>query len=100
MSPKTSFIIKTVALCIVALLIPTMLVIDAVQARKYVDLREQVLELEDRQAQIIEENKKLITDISILSSADRIETIAQDSLDMRKAETDEIIRVEIKDARK
>lgn len=83
-----------------ALLIPTMLVVDAVQARKYVDLREQVLELEDRQAQIIEENKKLITDISILSSADRIETIAQDSLDMRKAETDEIIRVEIKDARK
>ncbi|MBQ2600826.1 MAG: cell division protein FtsL [Treponema sp.] len=77
-----------------------MLVVDAVQARKYVDLREQVLELEDRQAQIIEENKKLITDISILSSADRIETIAQDSLDMRKAETDEIIRVEIKDARK
>ena len=100
MSPKTSFIIKTVALCVVALLIPTMLVVDAVQARKYVDLREQVLELEDRQAQIIEENKKLITDISILSSADRIETIAQDSLDMRKAETDEIIRVEIKDARK
>lgn len=100
MSPKTSFIIKTVALCIVALLIPTMLVVDAVQARKYVDLREQVLELEDRQAQIIEENKKLITDISILSSADRIETIAQDTLDMRKAETDEIIRVEIKDARK
>ncbi len=83
-----------------ALLIPTMLVVDAVQARKYVDLREQVLELEDRQAQIIEENKKLITDISILSSADRIETIAQDTLDMRKAETDEIIRVEIKDARK
>ncbi len=100
MSPKTSFIIKTVALCVVALLIPTMLVVDAVQARKYVDLREQVLELEDRQAQIIEENKKLITDISILSSADRIETIAQDTLDMRKAETDEIIRVEIKDARK
>lgn len=100
MSPKTSFIIKTVALCIVALLIPTMLVVDAVQARKYVDLKEQVLELEDRQAQIIEENKKLITDISILSSADRIETIAQDTLDMRKAETDEIIRVEIKDARK
>ena len=100
MSPKTSFIIKTVALCIVALLIPTMLVIDAVQARKYVDLREQVLELEDRQAEIIEENKKLITDISILSSADRIEKIAQDTLDMRKAETDEIIRVELKDARK
>lgn len=100
MSPKTSFIIKTIALCVVALLIPTMLVVDAVQARKYVDLREQVLELEDRQAQIIEENKKLITDISILSSADRIETIAQDTLDMRKAETDEIIRVEIKDARK
>ena len=98
MSSKRSLIIKTVALCLVALLIPAMLIINAVQARKYSDLREQVLELEERQAEIIEENKKLITDISILSSADRIEKIAQDSLDMRKAETDEIIRVEIKDA--
>ena len=98
MSSKMSLIIKTVALCLVALLIPAMLIINAVQARKYSDLREQVLELEERQAEIIEENKKLITDISILSSADRIEKIAQDSLDMRKAETDEIIRVEIKDA--
>ena len=100
MSEKTSFIVKTVALCFVALLIPAMLIVDAVQARKYVDLRDEVLKLEDLQAEVIEENKKLITDISILSSADRIEKIAQDSLDMRKAETDEIIRVEIKDAKK
>ena len=100
MSSKVSHIIKTVALSLVSLFIPAMLVFDAIQAQKYVNLREQVLELEDRQAEIIEENKKLITDISILSSADRIEKIAQDTLDMRKAETDEIIRVELKDARK
>ena len=100
MSSKVSHIIKTVALSLVALFIPAMLVFDAIQAQKYVNLREQVLELEDRQAEIIEENKKLITDISILSSADRIEKTAQDTLDMRKAETDEIIRVELKDARK
>ena len=100
MSGKAGFIIKIVLLCIVALLIPGMLIVDAVQARKYTALREQVLELEEKQAEIIEENKKLITDISILSSADRIEQIAKDTLGMRKAETDEIIRVEIKDARK
>ncbi|MBQ1833304.1 MAG: cell division protein FtsL [Treponema sp.] len=100
MSGKAGFIIKIVLLCIAALLIPGMLIVDAVQARKYTALREQVLELEEKQAEIIEENKKLITDISILSSADRIEQIAKDTLGMRKAETDEIIRVEIKDARK
>ncbi|MBQ2553255.1 MAG: cell division protein FtsL, partial [Treponema sp.] len=94
MSGKAGFIIKIVLLCIAALLIPGMLIVDAVQARKYTALREQVLELEEKQAEIIEENKKLITDISILSSADRIEQIAKDTLGMRKAETDEIIRVE------
>ncbi len=100
MSSKKDYVIKTIILCIVALLIPAMLIVDGIQARKYSDLREQVLQLEDRQAELIEENKKLITDISILASADRIEELAQDKLDMRKAETDEIIRVEIKDAGK
>lgn len=100
MSSKKDYVIKTIILCIVALLIPAMLIVDGIQARKYSDLREQVLQLEDKQAELIEENKKLITDISILASADRIEELAQDKLDMRKAETDEIIRVEIKDAGK
>ena len=94
---KVGFIIRIVLVCLAAISIPAMLMIDAVQARKYTDLRNQVIDLEEKQSELIEENKKLITDISLLSSADRIERLASEELGMRKAETDEIIRVEMKD---
>ena len=42
-----------------------------------------------------EENKKLIIDISLLSSGQRIGNIAENELGMHKAEGDEIIRVEM-----
>ena len=94
---KVGFVVRIVFVCLAAISIPTMLMIDAVQARKYSDLRKQVISLEEKQSELIEENKKLITDISLLSSADRIERLASEELGMRKAETDEIIRVEMKD---
>ena len=87
-------------LCLLALCIPSLLVFDAVQARKYADLAEQVRSLEKKQQQLVEENRKLITDISLLSSTERIERIAEDDLGMRKAETEEIVRVEMKDGTK
>ncbi|MBO4320651.1 MAG: cell division protein FtsL [Treponema sp.] len=94
---KVGIVIRIVFVCLAAISIPAMLMIDAVQARKYSDLRKQVISLEEKQSELIEENKKLITDISLLSSADRIERLASEELGMRKAETDEIIRVEMKD---
>ena len=47
---------------------------------------------------MIEQNKKLIGDISLLSSTDRIERIATDELGMHKAETEDIVRVEMNGA--
>ena len=44
---------------------------------------------------MVEENKNLITGISVLSSADRIEALASGQLGMRPAESSEIIRVEM-----
>ena len=41
------------------------------------------------------ENKKLVSDIAVLSSADRIEKIAVEELGMHKAETEDIVRVEM-----
>ena len=49
----------------------------------------------EEQIKLVEENKKLITDISLLSSAQRIGNIAENELDMHKAETEEIVRVEM-----
>ena len=54
-----------------------------------------VSELENKQEKLIEENKKLVSDIAVLSSADRIEKIAVEELGMHKAETEDIVRVEM-----
>ena len=44
---------------------------------------------------LIEENKKIVNEISVLSSADRIEKMAVDELGMHKAQADDIVRVEM-----
>ena len=86
---------KAVLICLFALSIPVMLGLYAVQAKKYTDLSKEVLELESKQEKLIEENKKLVSDISQLSSAERIEKIAVEELGMHKAETEDIVRVEM-----
>lgn len=94
---KAWTVFKSIMMCLTALCIPGLLVFNAIQARKYAELEQQVLDLEKKQSDLVEENKKLITDISILSRTDRIERIAEEELGMRKAETEEILRVEMKE---
>ncbi len=84
----------------VALGIPGLLILNGIQSGKYQSLKKEVVDLEKKQERLIEENKRLITDISVLSSSDRIESIAENDLGMRKAETDEIVRVEMRKAEK
>lgn len=86
---KTFFIILTVVA------IPSLLFLYALQSRKYTDLTKEVLSLEQKQEKLIEENKKLVSDISILTSAERIEKIAEEELGMHKAESEDIVRVEM-----
>ncbi|MCR5613170.1 cell division protein FtsL [Treponema sp.] len=93
---KAAKILKTVFYIIVAALIPGLLILNAIQAERYMKIEREVHELEKRQVQLVEENKKLITDISLLSSAQRIGNIAENELGMHKAESEEIIRVEMK----
>ena len=86
---------KVIALCLFAASIPALLALYAVQAKKYTDLTKEVAELEVKQEKLIEENKKLVSDISQLSSAERIERIAVEELGMHKTEAEDIIRVEM-----
>ena len=80
---------------LVALSIPCMLCLYAVQARKYTALTAEIRDLEKKQEKLIEDNKKLVNEIAILSSADRIEEIAVEELKMHKAEKEDIVRVEM-----
>ena len=92
--------IKNFFLCLVALGIPGLLILSGIQSSKYRTLQKEVIELERKQEALIEENKKLITDISLLSSSDRIEKIAEEDLGMRQAESEEIVRVDVNTAKK
>ena len=75
--------------------IPLLLILYAVFANKNTELSSKITELEQRQEKLIEENKRLVSDISLLTSAERIEKIAEEELGMHKAETEDIVRVEM-----
>ena len=86
---------KKLLFSLLVLAIPLMLCLYAFQAKKYTELTKEIIELEKNQEKLIEENKQLVNSISVLSSADRIEKIATEELGMHKAETEDIVRVEM-----
>ena len=86
--------------CGFAMSIPLLLAVDSMQARRYTKLEQGVTALERKQKDLVEQNKKLITSISILSSSERIEKIASEHFGMRKATSSEIVRIDVKDGKK
>lgn len=100
MSLKVKNFFQNLIITLFVILIPALLGLYAFQTKKYTDLTKEVIELEKRQEKLIEENKKLVSDISVLSSADRIEKIAVEELGMHKAESEDIVRVEMTGERK
>ena len=79
-----------------AVLVPALFVLNANQADRYMKVQNEIKVLEQKQAALVEENKRLITDISLLSSGERIQKIAEDELGMHKAESEDIVRVEMR----
>ena len=77
------------------ILIPALLILNAVQANRYTKLKKELSNIEENQISLIEKNRELISEISMLSSSDRIERIAVNDLGMHKANKNEIVRVEI-----
>ena len=92
---KMNNTVKIIIVSILAVSIPGLLILNSVQATKCRELEKSISELETKQENLVTENKKLIKDISVLSSSDRIEDIAKNELNMREAESSEIVRVEI-----
>ena len=81
---------------LLALCIPALLALANFETRRYATLNTEVKQLEEEQANLIEENKKLVSNIGIIASSERIEKIAVSEYGMRLAESDEIIRIEVK----
>ena len=75
--------------------IPLLLIFEVYEAHKYTMLQEEVSELEKKQVELVEKNRQLISEISVLSSSERIEKIAETDLGMHRAKTEDIVRVEL-----
>ena len=84
-----------IAVCLFVLFISSMLFLYGFQEKRYSKLKLEIKALEQKQEKLIEENKKIVNEISILSSADRIEKIAVEELGMHKAQGEDIVRVEM-----
>ena len=100
MKCKTKQRMLNVLNCILAALIPLILIAYGIQTKRFSDLSREITELEKKQERLIEQNKKLVSDISLLSRTDRIERIATEELGMHKAETVDIVRVEMNGVKK
>ena len=85
---------KTVII-LLALMIPLLLAAYGIQTKRYSDLYKEVIALERKQEDLIEQNKRLVGDISLLSGSDRIEKIASEELGMHKAGKEDIVRIEM-----
>lgn len=92
---KAAQVFSVIFYVAVSILIPGLLILNAFQAETNKDLKREIKDLEKKQTVLVEENKKLITDISLLSSAQRIGKIAEEELGMHKAEREEVVRVEM-----
>lgn len=100
MEKKHKQVSELILVCIIAAAVPSLLILEGIQARRYENLSDEVSRLERKQEALVEDNKKKVTDISLLSSSDRVEKIAENELGMHKADTDDIVRIEMKGAKK
>ncbi len=80
---------------VLALAIPGLLILSAAQASSHTRLRDELADMEEEQLALVEKNRELISQISVLSSSERIGRIAENELGMHKARKEEIVRVEI-----
>lgn len=87
---------QNIMICFLACCIPVLLAVASIEIKRYASLEREVTSLQSKQYKLIEENRRLVSEIGVLSSSERIEQIALDEYGMRPAESAEIVRVQIK----
>jgi len=85
--------VRKAATAILVLLLPLLLCANVLQVYRYRRLEETLIALEREQEELIEQNKRAILAISILSSPDRIGRIADEELDLELISPEDILRL-------
>jgi cell division protein FtsL len=75
-------------------LVPVLLFANVFQAFRYGRLERRIVELEREQLALIEENKKAILAISVLTSPRRVGELARDMLELERPAPDAILQLE------
>lgn len=87
------------ALAVFAVLtVPLLLLATVRQTARFQTLRAEALRLEALQMDWIEQNRKLLTAISVLSARSRVDEAARDSLDLVPVRPEGILRIRIESA--
>jgi cell division protein FtsL len=86
---------RFVLLYLFSMTLPLFLGVTVVQARRYADLQREVRRLDVVQEEWIEQNKRLIAEIGLYSSAERIEQIAVKELGLMKKQPEDILQIRI-----
>jgi cell division protein FtsL len=77
--------------------VPLALGAAAWQSARFASLQKNVDMLNEKQEELVDSNKRIITDIAVLSSSARIEKFAKTNLGLDKKRPEEVLQVRIKD---
>ncbi len=86
---------KKVLILFLAVTVPVFLSLEVWQVFRYRSLKRETLELEAQQKDWLEKNKKVLANISLFSSPERIEKLSRDTLGLKSLEDDSVLTVEI-----
>lgn len=87
---------KNFAAVLFTLAIPFILFFAVWQSSRYTAMESEISRLDRQQHEIVQRNKRLISAITVLSVPERIEKVAVEDLNMRKARSGEITRISLK----
>lgn len=76
-------------------LVPVLLFANVFQAYRYTRLEQRLRVLERDQSALIEENKRAILAITVLSGPDRVGDLARGELGLERIEPDQVIRLSV-----
>jgi cell division protein FtsL len=92
-------LVKKVIVVLLALSIPVLLSLEVWQVFRFRRLKEEVFALEEKQKDWLEENKKILANISLFSSPERIERLAEEVLDLEPMEPERVLTIKLPNRR-
>jgi len=86
---------KKLTLYALALTLPAVLAAAVVQAVRYDGLRAEVRRLNTAQEELVEANKRLVSDIAALSSPERVANLAETELGLSRKKPEEVLQIRV-----